>query len=64
VLCIFSFSEGHELRQASSMKGLEVVVIVAVIVAISCEVMLMIYTLYVSLKEILALIIEKVTGKK
>jgi hypothetical protein len=44
------------------MRALEVVVIVAIIVAIGCEVLLMIYTLYEAFRDMVLGIIDFVKG--
>ena len=61
VLTIFSFSKTEGENQSKTLDGLEILVIVAVIFAIACEVLLMIYTIYDALRNFINQ--KKVTEK-
>ena len=46
VLCLYSYTEDNSNRSNKFLDALEVIVIFTVGVAIGCEVLLMIYTIY------------------
>lgn len=46
VLCIFSFAQNSDFKTTRSFDRLEYVVIVAIMIAIGCEALAMVYTLY------------------
>ena len=48
VLCIFSYTEGDKNRSSQLLDSLEIIVIIAIGVAICCEVLLMLYTIFES----------------
>ena len=52
VLCIFSFVQNSTLKNSVSFERLDLVVIVAILIAIGCEVMSMIYTLFDALVQL------------
>ena len=54
VLCLFSSAENSNVRTSSSFMSLEFVVIVAMIVAVICEVLLMLYIIYDLLRQIIS----------
>jgi predicted membrane protein len=53
VLCLFNYAENTELRHSKTFEVLEIVVIVAVIFAIACEILLMIYTIYDAISKLI-----------
>jgi hypothetical protein len=46
VLAIFSFLKNSGVNDSNTLEALEMLVIVAVIVAVACEIIMMIYTIF------------------
>ena len=64
VLCLFSYTEGNSDRSSQFLDILEILVIVCIGVAIGCEVLLMIYTIYFSVKEALVKVKNNINSSK
>ena len=52
VLCIFSFAQNSDVRTSQSFEGLVFVVIVSMLIAVACEVLLMVYTIFNALASV------------